>query len=44
MIKSVVLHAFSAIIRNVMPLVAEAEIAALYLDAKYGIVIQNMLK
>ena len=38
------LHVLSIIINNVMPSEAEAKIAALYLNEKGGVVIQNMLE
>ena len=38
------LHVVSTIMSNLMSYAAEAEVAALYLNAKYCVIIQNMFK
>ena len=42
--KNVAVHVVSTIIHNAMPSAAEANISALYLNEKYGVIIQNTLE
>ena len=44
LMNNVAVHVVSTIIRNVISLAEEANLAALYLNAKYGVVIRNMLE
>ena len=44
MMNNVAVYVLSTIIHNVMSLIAEAGLAALYLNAKYGVFIRNMLE
>ena len=42
--KNLAVHVVSTIIRNVMPSAAEAEVADLYLNAKYCVIVWNTLE
>ena len=43
MVNNGAVNVVSTIIFDVMPLAAKSELVALYLNAKYGVVIQNKL-
>ena len=44
MMNNGLVHMVSTIVCNVMSSKAEAEFAALYLNAKYGVIIRNLLE